>query len=287
MAMSIVEERGVRILEGAPDKRFMSTTDDAIDRTARAAGQRVDAARAASLSVIIPAYNEARYLPDTLSHLKAAGACLPGSHGADLEILVVDNASSDGTADVARALGARVVQCLDHNVARVRNAGAAAARHDVLVFVDADTLVPVGTLAAIANEMTDAGCAGGAVDAVHLPSSVVLRAYFAVWRVIGLIGGMAQGACQFCRRSVFVQLGGYDETQYMGEDLDFFWRLKRLARRRGLRTTFIREVQVIPSPRRWESWPVWRTLVWTNPVLAFMLRRRRAMWPGWYREPPR
>jgi GT2 family glycosyltransferase len=98
---------------------------------------------------------------------------------------------------------------------------------------------------------------------------------------------MAQGACQFCRRNVFLELGGFDETQYMGEDVDFYWRLKRLARQRGLRTSFIRELQVIPSPRRFDRWPVWRCLVWTNPFLTLALRHRKAAWRGWYGEAPR
>ena len=166
----------------------------------------------------------------------------------------------------------------------MRNAGAAIALHDILIFLDADTLVPPGLLLKIAQTMTDPTCAGGAVDTLYRPKSFLLRVYLRVWRVIGLLGGMAQGACQFCRRNVFQDLGGYDETQYMGEDVDFYWRLKRLARQRGLRTSFIRELQVIPSPRRFDRWPVWRCLIWTNPFLVLALRHRKAAWGGWFRR---
>lgn len=240
-----------------------------------------------SISVIIPAFNEAGYLLGTLESLRVAERQLKGTAAAVVEIIVVDNGCTDGTAALAAAAGARVVDEPQHNIARVRNAGASAARHAVLMFLDADTLVPPDLLSRIAQEMADPECAGGAVDAVQQARSIVLRCYFGLWRVIGLLSGMAQGACQFCRKDVFEELGGYDETQYMGEDVDFFWRLKRLARRRGLRTAFIRDCQVFPSPRRWESWPVWRTLVWTNPVFAFAFRRRRAPWAAWYSEPPR
>jgi glycosyltransferase involved in cell wall biosynthesis len=258
-----------------------------MNRTTREGGGISDAVQMPPMSVIIPAFNEAGYIPETLDRLGAAEQHFKAVADASVEILVVDNASTDRTAELARSAGATVVHEAEHNIARVRNAGAAVALHDVLVFIDADTMVPPELLFKIARAMTNRSCAGGAVDAVHRPKSLLLRAYFKVWRVIGLVCGMAQGACQFCRRSLFQELGGYDETQFMGEDVDFYWRLKRLARKRGLRTSFIRELQVIPSPRRFDRWPLWRTLIWTFPPLVFALRRRRAAWVDWYREPPR
>ena len=161
----------------------------------------------------------------------------------------------------------------------MRNAGAAVARHDVLIFLDANTLVSPKLLSRIA-QTTDPRCIGGAVDCRHDAARVVLRVYLALWRALGLIGGMAQGACQFCRKDVFRELGGYDETWYMGEDVEFYGRLKQLARQRGLRTAAIRDLQVIPSPRRWNRWPLWRTLIWTSPVITFALKRRKGAWSG-------
>jgi glycosyltransferase involved in cell wall biosynthesis len=246
-----------------------------------------DLAEMPSISVIIPAFNEAGYISETLKRLSAAEQHFKAIAAAGIEILVVDNASMDATAELARNAGATVVYEAEHNVAKVRNSGAAAARHDILVFLDADTLVPPELLLGIARAMTDPQCVGGSVDISHRPVSRLLRAYLVFWRVLGLIGGMAQGACQFCRKSAFKELGGYDETWYMGEDVDFYWRLKRLARRHRLRVTFIGELQVVPSPRRFDQWPIWRTLVWTFPPLLFVLKRNKAAWGGWYREPPR
>lgn len=90
------------------------------------------------LSVVIPAFNEGRYLPETLSSLRdAARACRCG-----LELIVVDNASADRTAEIAKAFGATLAHEPIHNIARVRNTGARHARSDVLVFIDADTPAP-------------------------------------------------------------------------------------------------------------------------------------------------
>ena len=256
-------------------------------RTGSNSELRADAVHLPSMSVIIPAFNEAAYLPETLHRLRAAEAHYNVNADAAVQILVVNNASTDRTTEVAQSLGATVVHETKRNIARVRNTGAAFAAHDLLVFLDADTLAPLELLLGIARAMKDPTCGGGCVDLLHQPSSLLLRAYFGLWRVLGLVLGMAQGACQFCQKSLFQELGGYDETWYMGEDVDFYWRLKRLARRRGLRTTLIRECQVVPSPRRWEAWPIWRTLVWTNPLVGLVLRRRKAAWPGWYSDPPR
>lgn len=240
-----------------------------------------------SLSVIIPAFNEADYILETLDRLRTAERHFRDAAGGDVEILVVDNASTDATRELARHAGATIVDETEHNIARVRNAGAAAARHSVLMFLDADTLVPRELLLRIARAMADESCAGGAIDVLHRPARLVLRVYLKLWRILGLVGGMAQGACQFCRSDVFQELGGYDERQYMGEDVDFFWRLKRLARRRALSICYVRDLQVMPSPRRWDRWPVWRSLVWTCPPLVLALRCHRRAWAGWYDNPPR
>ncbi len=255
--------------------------------TAADGGQGAVAVDLPSVSVIIPAFNEAAYLPTTIGELRAAEQHLHARSATALQILVVDNASTDRTSEIARGLRATVVGEPARNVARVRNAGAAFAAHEVLIFLDADTLVPPELLTIITQKMSDPRCAGGCVDVQHLPDGLVLQAYFKFWRVLGLALGTAQGACQFCRKSVFRELGGYDETWYMGEDLDFYRRLKRLARRREFRTVSVGECQVVPSPRRWQAWSVWRTLIWTNPVVCFVLRHRRSAWSSWYQNPPR
>ncbi|MFZ0062195.1 MAG: glycosyltransferase [Pyrinomonadaceae bacterium] len=239
------------------------------------------------LSIIIPAYNEAAYLGETLASLNRAKTLLERENDIQVEIVVVDNDSDDATADIARTCGATVAFAKQHNVAKVRNAGVGVSRGEVFVFVDADTVVPDQLLARIAKTMSDRTCIGGAVDTDYRPQKVAMRIYLQSWRVLGKLLGMAQGATQFCRRDSFVMLNGYDETLFMGEDVDFYWRLKKLARSQNARVVFIEDLSVVPSSRRFDQWPLWRILVWTNPLFILLFRRSESCWEGWYRAAPR
>lgn len=239
------------------------------------------------ISVVIPAFNEEAYLGETLAGLRRAAELLSERAGAAAELFVVDNDSSDSTAEVARAGGAAVLREARHNVAAVRNTGARHAAGDVLVFVDADTLVPRELLWRVAQAAREPGCLGGAADTDYRPARLSSKIYLGAWRLAGRLAGLAQGATQFCRRDAFLELGGYDETLFMGEDVDFYRRLKRLARRRGGGVAFMRDVRVVPSARRFDRWGFWRTLVWTNPLFILLFRRRRSAWRGWYEEVPR
>jgi len=232
--------------------------------------------------VVIPAFNEERYIGRTLEHLQAAANVLASRTDSVAEILVVDNDSTDRTAALARERGARVVRESEHNIGKVRNTGARMTRHDVLVFVDADTLVPRELLLRIAQQMRDPRCAGGAVDVRLHPKRFAVRAYLEMCRGIAAIGRVAMGACQFCRRDAFMAAGGYDETVYVGEDVEFGWRLHSAALRHGLTTCMVRDLHVTTSSRRFDSWPLWRVLLLTNPFIIMALCRRKSAWRAWY-----
>ncbi|HXM34698.1 MAG TPA: glycosyltransferase [Pyrinomonadaceae bacterium] len=247
----------------------------------------LDSNAAMLISVVVPAFNEGAYLGETLASLNRAKAYLQGQRGLQAEIIVVDNASDDSTADLARALSATVARETQHNVAKVRNTGAKVSNGNVLVFVDADTIVPHNLLTRIVGAMSDATCFGGAVDTAYRPQKLTVRVYLKVWRIIGRLTGMAQGATQFCRREIFFALDGYDERLFMGEDVDFHWRLKRIAKRRNGAVIIIKDVRVLPSTRRFDQWRLWRTLIWTNPLFILLFRRRKKCWHGWYKAAPR
>src|SRR5262245_27581298 len=108
-------------------------------------------------SIIVPAYNEEKLLPATLANLRAAMATVPYSG----ELVVCDNNSTDRTADVARAGGARVVFEPVNHISRARNAGARAALGRWFVMVDADTHIEPALLASALERMASGRVAGG------------------------------------------------------------------------------------------------------------------------------
>ncbi|MEK6283665.1 MAG: glycosyltransferase [Acidobacteriota bacterium] len=237
---------------------------------------------AMSISVIVPAYNEERYIGETLNNLRRANDYLLKREGISAEIIVVDNGSTDSTASIALSSGAKVIKEPEQSVARARNVGANGASGNLLVFIDADVSVPERLLCRITEAMKDEDCVGGAVDTIYQPDSFCVRGYLQMWRLLGKLAGMAQGATQFCRRDVNACLGGYDETIYMGEDVDFYWRLKRFAKSHLGRVCFIQDIQVVPSTRRFDRWSFWRMLLWTNPLFILIFRRRKGPWKEWY-----
>ena len=240
-----------------------------------------------SISVIVPAYNEERYLGETLKSIQRAKEFALKNGALPIEIIVVDNDSTDSTSDLARSCGASVVKEPKRNIASVRNAGASVAKGGVLVFIDADTIVPEELLWRIREVMASPPCLGGAVDIDYRPAGTLVKIYLQLWRMLGKLAGMAQGATQFCRREVFVSMRGYDESLYMGEDVDFHWRLKQLAKRQTGHVCFIEDIQVVPSTRRFDQWSFWRTLICTNPFYVLAFRRNGRAWRGWYTVIPR
>jgi len=233
------------------------------------------------ISVIIPAYNEERSLPRTLESITGA---LSLSDCAS-EIIVVDNESTDGTRQIAERYGATIVGENEHNIAQVRNTGATNSTGDILIFIDADTTVPSSLFRKIHNAMNDENCFGGAVavDYENLEKPL-MRLYLGGWKFWASVFKMAQGATQFCRRSVFEKLGGYDRTIFVGEDVEFYWRLSRFAKQHKGHLQFINDPKVVTSSRRFNKMNVWRVLFLTHPIFIFLAWRKRGFWSDWYHK---
>jgi glycosyltransferase involved in cell wall biosynthesis len=235
------------------------------------------------LSIIIPAYNEEKYLARTLGAAQEALAPIASS-----EIIVVDNHSTDGTRLVAARFGVRVVTEHERNISKVRNTGAGNAAGHVYVFIDADTLVMPDLFEKILQIMNDDNCLGGSVDVRYAKADRKWTKYYLMcWQFLGRLLNMRQGAAQFCRCEIFAELGGYDESIFMGEDIEFQWRLSKLARRRESYTAFIENPRVVTSARRFDRMGLWKTLLFTHPITILLARRTRSAWKHWYENPVR
>lgn len=175
------------------------------------------------ISVVIPALDAAWCLVHQLAALRAQRT------DASFEIIVADNGSTDGTAEVARANGARVVDASAvRGPAVARNAGAAAANGEHLVFLDADDVVDPGYLEAVRRALDRHDLVGARVDQHELnpgwrSSTRVIEQQkglpvLASSRRPGLT--WIYGATLALRRSAFEQLGGFDTSLPAAEDVD-------------------------------------------------------------------
>jgi glycosyltransferase involved in cell wall biosynthesis len=234
------------------------------------------------ISIVIPAYNEADYLPvylptvlDSLWHWESA-------QSRSGEVIVVDNCSSDGTAAVATNLGAAVSYEEARSIAASRNRGAADASGTYLFFVDADVRIHPDTVRLVVDALDTGQYIGGAINPVYTPLKRSSQLLCRFWDRYRKRHGGAQGVAQFCRADTFRTLGGYREDLYMSEDVEFFFRLRSLASRKGKAILLPPDHTVEPSTRRYDKWPWWRMFFWQNPMTARMFLSSRRFWRHWY-----
>jgi len=183
------------------------------------------------ISVIIPAYNEERYLPPTLSALRRAADEFREEFKQPCEIIVCDNNSTDRTCEVARAHGARVVHHSERNIAGVRNAGIRAANFALIVTVDADNLVPDHALRDIWIVMQSGRYVGGGVRIAVMSEQIVKRALvFCIDRAILYGAGISAGLFFFWKTDA-EKIRGFPEQLLVGEDTGFALHLKKHGRK--------------------------------------------------------
>ena len=237
-------------------------------------------------SVIIPAYNEERYLPRLLDSVDAARTAYRGGRGA-VEVIVADNASTDRTAEVARARGCRVAPVERRAIASARNGGASAASGSVLAFVDADTVgIHPRTFDAVDEALASGRYVGGATGVTLERWSVGLATTYALMVPLVWITGVDTGVV-FCRRDDFEEVGGYDERRYFAEDVAFLMALRRLGRPRRQKLARLTHVKAVASVRKFDQHGDWHYLWWIPRALVSMLRdpngKDSAVERYWYR----
>jgi glycosyltransferase involved in cell wall biosynthesis len=233
------------------------------------------------LTVVIPAHNEAAYLPRYLPTILASLLRWEETSGEQGEVIVVDNASTDATADTAVSFGVRVISESVRNIGRVRNSGAAVAHGQRLFFTDADVALPMEAITAAAAAM-DNGAVGGAIPPLYTPNRLGARLLCAYWDHYRTAHGGAQGVAQFATATAFKEVGGYREDLFMSEDVDFFARLTAHGRVTDAPVAILDDLRVRPSTRRYDQWSSLRMLWWQNPVTARLRLGSARMWRHWY-----
>ncbi len=229
------------------------------------------------ISVIIPTLSERKLIEQALRQFDDV---IRKKY--DLEIIVSDGGSDDGTVQIAKALANQVVIYngeTRQTIAGGRNAGASNAHGDLLFFLNADTLLddPDIFFSSINKVMSDPNvlaltCYVGVYpEEEKLPDKIfhgVCNRFFDLVNSIGI--GMGRGECHVIRRAVFEEVGKYNRTLVAGEDFDLYSRIRRKGK-----IKFMRDRYVYESPRRYHRYGYHRVAFdWFRNAISVKLLKR-------------
>ena len=229
------------------------------------------------ISVIIPTLSEKRLIEQALRQFDA-----DIRRKYNLEIIVSDGGSDDGTVQIAKELADQVVIYngeARQTIAGGRNNGAVKAQGDLLFFLNADTLIddPDGFFAGINKVMSDADVLALTCYVRVYPEEEklsdkvfhgVCNRFFDVVNTVGI--GMGRGECHVIRRSVFEEVGKYNSTLVAGEDFDLYSRIRRKGK-----IKFMRDRYVFESPRRYRRYGYHRVAFdWFRNAISVKLLKR-------------
>jgi peptidoglycan/xylan/chitin deacetylase (PgdA/CDA1 family)/GT2 family glycosyltransferase len=259
------------------------------------------------VSVVIPAHNEEDYLFPCLESIKNQ------DYAGEYEVIVVDNASTDNTAQIARDWGAKVVYEGRRSPACARQKGAEVAKAKIIAFIDADTQAPAHWLSTIVWRFLcepetvavsgpyaygDAGKFSRIASYVGNFLSIITDQLF---RRVFDKGGAIWG-CNFAvRRSALLEVGGFDTSiKFYGEEYELSLRLKKAGKECIMPRLFVltsarrlKRIGVVnqywnwmvdyftvlfwytPIPEHLQNWP---SKAWQTMVASFSWQRVRASW---------
>ncbi len=235
-------------------------------------GRLTDSPSAPGLSVIIPVHNAA-------AHLERCLAAIFSSRFRDFECIVVDDGSTDGSAEVAERLGCRVFRpATNQGPATARNVAAKEARAEILFFTDADVVVTPDTLGHVKNHFDQASSLDAVIGSYDddppgprfLSQYKTLQQHF-VHQTSSQQAIASWSGCGAVRKELFTRLGGFSEvyTRPSVEDIEFGYRL----RADGARILLDKGLQV----KHWKQWTLGKLLrtdifdrgvPWTELILS-------------------
>ncbi len=235
------------------------------------------------LSIIIPAFNEERLIThcvDSITESLAANQKLDFTY----EVIVVDNNSTDKTAELARQTGAKVVFEPVNQIGLARNAGAAVATGDWLLFVDADSLLNPDMVADIL-QLIETRKYVGCGSVIHMPklpwwAAVALH----LWTITSVLCRWASGALVVCRTDAFREVGGFNQDMFAAEEIDLSQLLKKWGRKRNLKFTILTRHPLVTSSRKVQLYTGREV---ADQILQVLLSPRRTLQdkkklPIWY-----
>lgn len=222
-----------------------------------------------TFSIIIPTHNEERYLAGCFDSVERAAAQVDDA----IEVIVVLNRCTDGTERIARKRGARIIRCGERNLAAIRNAGAAAAKGEILVTIDADSRMSENALAEVRTALASGRYIGGGVPIRPDRNSLAIALTGVAILSLCAAMGIPSAGMFWCYRRDFEAVGGFNEAKHTAEDIDFALRLKAHGARSGRRYGTLRKARLLTSCRKFDAFG-------DGFALKLMLRHPVKTWRG-------
>ena len=210
-------------------------------------------------SVVIPAHNEEKYIGRCLRAVISASEYVRPD---TVEIIVVANRCTDRTAAIAKHYGARVLVNHEKCIASIRNTGVRAAGGEIVVTVDADSMMTKYALAEIREKLESGKYIGGGTMPKFDRMSLGIAAsslYVAINLLPVMIknGGFVSGAMFWFYKRDFEAVNGFDDSLISLEDMDFAVRLKKYGKKKGKKYGTLKHSYVLTSSRKFDQFGVW------------------------------
>jgi glycosyltransferase involved in cell wall biosynthesis len=222
------------------------------------------------VSIVIPAYNEEKYIGKTLQSITKQTY-------KNFELLVVDNNSTDHTAAIAKQYGATILHEQNQGHVYALNAGMSHAKGDIIAVTDADTIVHTTWLATIVKSLTPdevIGVTGSAkiVTGIESADRIFSGLYSIFMKGNMLLGKPHVNGFSFAvKKKYFTQVGGLDLQYHISSDVDLGIRLYKFGK-----VLYVKDLSVVTSTRRWTK----------DPVRVFLKYARAYAYAVWLRKPP-
>jgi len=228
-----------------------------------------------NFSVIIPTFQEERYIKSTLSSLLEAKRY--GSlRGTEMEVIVVDS-GDDKTEEIARRLVDRVYKLEKRGISKAKNFGALKSNGEVLIFLDADVTISKDFLEKVSSTFECPEVVGATCANFPANPSIFEKIFFTIynlatrlclWLPPTRLKIQARGEFLAVKREVFLRMNGFNESLPCAEDGELSYRLSKVGK-----VQFIKDLVVLESGRRIRNWGVLRTYKtwfesWTSLTLC-------------------
>ncbi|MBR0027226.1 MAG: glycosyltransferase [Clostridia bacterium] len=212
-----------------------------------------------SFSVVIPAHNEEKYIGKCVQSVVSAAKYV---YPCTVEVIVVANRCTDRTTTVAHHYGAKILKNNDKCISAIRNAGIRVSSGEIIVTIDADSIMTKYSLREI-KELLESGMyvGGGTMPRFDRMSLgiAVSSAYVALNVLPMMIKNKAplSGAMFWTLRKNYDAIGGFDESLVSLEDMDFASRLNKLGVSRGQKYGTLKRSYIITSSRKFDEFGDW------------------------------